>query len=181
MIRSIIQQGFVALVRLQHAEILSGRIISRKAIPDEMLGQSAGEQRSRDSEMVQRLRQPRGHRRLPAASRDREHRRGAPLNQKAQRLGPVQTRNARRRVPQIRIILLDRRRTDQRLRELFPLSEPGTVLRIETNPLRPERIHDAAVFRRQQRPVASRRLTSKTRRHLRQSAHSNPADPNKMQ
>ena len=154
-IRGIVQQGFIAFVSLQNTQFPASRgIIAGKAVADEMLGESAGDQSRRCSDAVESLRQPGGNGGFAAAAGYCEYRGGTFLHEQAHRFGAVQTRRSRRSVDEIRIVIFDCGRINEGFRRRCAV-EPGTVLRIKRDAFHPERINDPAVFRRVQRPVAS--------------------------
>ena len=180
MIGGVIQEGFIAFIGFKNTEFsVAGRVVSGKFIADEVLGESARNERGCGAETVQRFREPGGHRRFAAASGHRENRRGELFDEQAHRFGAVQACGSLRSTEKVGVVLLNCGRV-HKCGGRGQIGITGTVLRIETHTLCTERIDDASVFGRIERAVAARCFAAEHRRHLRERAHADSADADKM-
>ena len=143
----VIQKGFVAFIGFKNTEFsVARRVIPGEFIADEMLGETAGNQRGRGSETVQSFREPGGYGRLAAASRHGENGCGEFFDEQTHRFGTVQPRSAIRGTEKVGVVSLNRGRVDK-CGGRGRVGVTGTVLRVETHAFCAERIDDASVFR----------------------------------
>ena len=176
----IAHEALVAFIRLKHEIFPSaGPVVSGEAAAPEPLDQRPVKAGGIGPEIGQRLGKIRGHRALAAAA---GHRDGAVEMRFAdhpfEQFGTVKPGNPLPR-EKIRIVLLDRRGVDQKIRPGG--AHAGAVLRIDRDSLQFERVDNPPVLRAVRPAVTAGNPIAAVGAHGGQSAHADAADADKMQ